>query len=406
MLKTSLIAVAALSLAGSACSQRALGGSHAPNPPVDHHDGPPADFVVTAAVLADPMALTLHLDREQHQLTISSAGDVQTVPVQPDGEDWTSRNTVSLSRGCVDRNPGYVSFQRLRLHTSATAATLTVSGEVGVTAGDTITNHALDTAFTGGIDQVGPRVLDCVSGARTLDFPEAPAIVFSEPLAPDAVVRLVPDEGATLGVAATESPALSFPGGTILAFGHRYQVDVQGYRDLGGLAGSAAQLPAYTTPKLAYAAQDGFEGPAAALLRDGAVIDDAAAPPPLSGRRSLYLPPRARYSARLAVAPGDTVVRLSARQVIASSWEQPAGVPDFYVDLAAPYGQLQHTPLRAGEEPFVADSSDSTRRLGTPLELTIPLPPGVTDEVMIRIVSPGGFDGPEHFVQLDDVRVE
>jgi hypothetical protein len=161
-------------------------------------------------------------------------------------------------------------------------------------------------------------------------------------------------------------------------------------------------------PAIDFAPADGFESATApAVLRGGAQLDGATAPEPLAGTRSLYLPAGASYAARLAVAPGDTVVRLAARGVLGESgWATPAGQDDFAVELAAPDGVLTRTWLHSGQEPYTADANDAKRQVGSAATLSVPLPPGVTDEVMIHIVNESGIQSTERNVQIDDLRVE
>jgi hypothetical protein len=404
------LALVTLALVG--CSHRGLDNQHGqmpPPPPPPPVVGNTVSYVVNATVLGDPETLTLHLDRDTKQLTLGLRGDTQTVPVTQSGDEWVGPDTVSLSRGCGARNPGYVTFQGVRLRAGDKSATLSVHGDIGVISGDTIDSHPLDTAFTGGLDNVAPALVECISYPRILDFPEAPLITFSEPLTRSAVVQLVPDVGTPLVVSPDHLPAARFGGGAMLAFGRSYQVAVHPFTDLGGLAGAAAALPSFSTPALDFAAQDGFEGDAAAVLRGGAVIADAQAPAAITGQRSLYLPQGSTYVARLRAVPGATALHLSARGVLTRSGDfaTPAGANDFWVDLAAPYGTSVRTLLRAGQEPFSPDANDAERQVGTAAELTVPLPPGVDGEVMIRIYNFTGFwgDSPHH-VQLDDLRLE
>jgi hypothetical protein len=185
-------------------------------------------------------------------------------------------------------------------------------------------------------------------------------------------------------------------------------VAVEPYADLAGNGGDHAALPFWTTPALDFAAQDGFESAVAAVLRRNALIDDPKAPPAMSGARSLYLGAgNSMYAARLRVAPGQRSLRFVTRSVMLYNvTPRPTRDHDFYVDLAAPYGKLQHTPVVAGGEPFTPDPTLADRQLGTPKEVVIPLPADVEGEVMVRIVNDTGLWGDSAFqAQLDDLRV-
>jgi hypothetical protein len=361
-------------------------------------------------VLGTAVTLTLHLDRTQKRLTVGWNGGVQTVPMHADGDAWTVDGTFNLGRYCgpvgFDK-PSVLAPEHFTLRSTGSGVEVTAAGKAEGQSGDQLQFQPFAVTFTGGVDSTGPGLISCLTIPALLDTFVSPGLIFDEPLPAAALVRLVPDVGPPVTLATQTTAGSSYDSKRALAFGRHYQFDVQPYVDLGNNPGTAARLPAFATPVLGLAVADGFEGRPEALLRGGAVVGDPSSPPPLVGQRSLYLPKGGSYTARLPVHAGDQVVRFTARAVTVDGESTPADRQGYVqVETAAPDGLVATAQLTAGTGPYAVDPSDATRQLGAPVEVSLPLPADVGDEIMIRLANPDypTFWPPD--LQIDELRVE
>jgi hypothetical protein len=170
--------------------------------------------------------------------------------------------------------------------------------------------------------------------------------------------------------------------------------------------------------------EDGFESGGTTV--GGAAVIDASLLPPISGSRSVVVVPRDSpfsgpaiiktgvLTVRLAVAPGDTVVRV-ALQPFASvqDYAIPRGM---WVRVAIPGGPIVPLPLPPSETlttraalPFAGPSGEMW--FGPVRTEQIPLPPGGASEVVFQagpappIPGCGNFYGTAGYL-IDDLRVE
>jgi hypothetical protein len=161
-------------------------------------------------------------------------------------------------------------------------------------------------------------------------------------------------------------------------------------------------------------AEDGFESAAAATL-GGAQIVTAADAPTIAGGRSLYIPPtrggegggQTQVALRLAVTPGDSVLRFSYRFV------NPSGFRNTRYAVASPGGRIEWTMPEpdSGITTTQAMFPGSQYAVGPVTTAELALPADVTDEIVFgRVVQGtkcgGLFPPPQAGMLIDDLRVE
>jgi len=209
-------------------------------------------------------------------------------------------------------------------------------------------------------------------------------------------------------VNAFESP------GTLLRYDERYVVQFAGTADFAGnLARAMDELQFMTRPAPPLIAEDGFESTAVATL-GGAQIVTATDAPTISGGRSLYIAPttggdgggQTQVLLRLAVTPGDSVLRFSYRLV------NPSGFSNTRFAVASPGGTIQWTTPApdSGITTTQAMFPGSQFPVGPVTTAELPLPDATNEVVFARVlqgVRCGGlFPPPQAGMIIDDMRVE
>jgi hypothetical protein len=303
----------------------------------------------------------------------------------------------------------------------AADGTLTGMGQgTGTTfSGDTAQSGPITASLAGGPDIVAPLL--SVTSDGPADDPFSSLTVSSpEALPLGATPRLVAD-----GFASAFSPATSngdfttsFYGAAVFRpYGRTYTVAVDGIADFAGHPATATGATSFTTrPAPPLVPEDGFESATGTTLGGAQILSGAVA---IAGTRSLYIPatpagpfsgprPRStRLAVRLAVAPGDTVVRFAYRLVSATN-----GLGGLTFTLASEGGKTSRKSLGGdGTAPTMATLPDGSQvQVGPIATAEIPLPADVGGEVVFAEQVPGFGAGlpppPVPGVIIDDLRVE
>ena len=202
----------------------------------------------------------------------------------------------------------------------------------------------------------------------------------------------------------------------LLRYGETYTVDTDGLADFAGNRAAATNALTFDTkPPPPLVAADGFESVTDTMLGGAEVLSGAGAPA-ISGSRSLYIPPVTTYGAppttqlalRLAIAPGNTVLRFSYRNVMLT----PTVTYGAQFKVASVYGSIVSMVLPdAGGTETAAVIDQTSVTLGPVMTATINLPADATVEVVLaRITQWGGFCGPPYpratGIIIDDLRAE
>jgi hypothetical protein len=291
--------------------------------------------------------------------------------------------------------------------------------------GDQLFAADVTATLAGVVDATPPR-FGALAGE--IDPLAPPTFLPSEPLPSTATASLV---GAASGdvialvPATVQGPgngqvvtALAVPGQALRA-GETYTMKIDGVADFAGHA--VAQAPTFTTraaPPLA--PEDGFEGVATPTLGGAGVLRGQPLMP-IAGATSLilntgvgggfgFLPYMLGPSlaVRLAVSPGDTVVRFE-RTIVATS-ALPRG--RFYgtTRVASPGGAIGVGPaLEATDLVQVTLPLDGDVFVSSAWTIEVPLPAGTKDEVTFEIIGDTagcGLPPPSTALIIDDLRVE
>ena len=211
--------------------------------------------------------------------------------------------------------------------------------------------------------------------------------------------------------------ALFYKPDVLLRYGETYRLDLSGVRGAGDAAiGSTPDSLTFTTrPLPPLAAADGFESVASETL-GGARILSGTGDPIISGTRSLYIPPTTalgaphwtfRFAFRLAVVPGNTVVRFTFREVNSN------GLTASVLLAASVGGRLAYaqasSPAGSGTRVTIDGTEVILSQIGT---ASIALPPDASDEIVVTGVTDATYycntPKPRELSGLiiDDLRVE
>jgi hypothetical protein len=224
------------------------------------------------------------------------------------------------------------------------------------------------------------------------------SVMAEEPLPPQTRPALHGSGGDVVAL----SPAIS--GGdyvmffakpsVLLRYGQQYTVDGRGIADFAGNVVSGSG-PSFSTPALPpLVAEDGFESVSDTLLGDAGVIDDRTGAT-ISGARSLWFPPRTdppegaplvpatQFALRLALSPGDTVVRFKYRTV------NPGPGPAATFAVASVGGTIVTMDLPADDAVVgTATVGMSEVTLGPIATATIALPSDAAGEIVLARIAP------------------
>lgn len=286
------------------------------------------------------------------------------------------------------------------------------AGKAETLSGDVVYSYDFTAALDGVPDTTAPAlggtsgVLDPLKPAR---FP------ISEPLPAGATARLMAADGSVVELKAEVQDGgpgfvTAFQVPSVLPFGGSYRFVLDSMGDFAGNRASPVQGPPLTTPAApALFTDGGFEMTPTGMLGGGRVFA-AGDLPALSGTKSLYVYPYPTLFGpvifRLAVQPGDKVVRFSYRATSMYSggfyfWGTVAiGSP------GSPVASLTHLPF--GEPHTMLPSAvGGTSTLGPLSTAELPLPDPGAREVVLEIFGTevGGGESQTGLI-IDDLRVE
>lgn len=372
--------------------------------------------------------VTLVWNADARLVFVGGEGRVEAAEVaSDDGRTQRTTGTVSLP---MPFNPtcnrkGGVTYDQIVFSLENGALHGTARGTAQYQTGDEIFSADMTATLAGVADVTPPRF---AALAGEIDPLAVPGILPSEPLPPTATASLV---GAPSGdVIALEPGRVQGAGsGAVttgfwapqraLRSGETYTMKLDGVVDFAGNA--AIQALAFTTraaPPLV--SEDGFEAVATATLGGAGVLRGEPLTP-ITGTTSLilntgvgggfgFLPYMLGPSlaVRLAVAPGDTVVRFQRR--IVATYDLPS--VRFYgsVRLGAVGGAIATGPsLEAHDLVKVTLPRDGDVFVSGVETIEIPLPAGITGEIIFEIdgqTSGCGLPPPPTALVIDDLRVE
>lgn len=314
-----------------------------------------------------------------------------------------------------------ITYDHLTLTPSANGGIVgTASGRVSYATGDLLNDAKVTATFEGMPDHQTPALT--LSPSTDPMDPFIPAsLVASEPLtlAAAPVLLTAGGESSPLTPTARYMETFSFSGfglpKVLLKYGETYRVAEAGLTDFAGNIAKAG--PSFTTrPAPPLIVEDGFESVAAQTL-GGAIVADGTNAPVLAGKRSLYVPPSgggegpvSQLALRLAVNPGDTVIRFSYRVVglnsspfgaVLSFLVAGAGTP--VAGRVLPADTQPRTEFRLSPQTVVYVSAALEKA-------ELPLPAGTHGEVFLDRVGGSSWCGlpppPTLGIVIDDLRVE
>jgi hypothetical protein len=360
--------------------------------------------------------MSLDLDQKSGPVIIGwpGGGVVKTFTKTADGFRVAGPVRISIPQNGCD---GYVTYDALTFR-FGNEPTGSVAGDghgtlSWIVQGDLLYEATIDAHATGVPDDELPRL--AFTATEDITDPLSPfTVTASEPLAPEAYVSLVSAHGERFDLQAsgTENFTSGFLAPTkTLRYGEPYQLIVDGAVDLAGnVAGMGPVFTTHPVPPLI--PEDGFET-SPALGGGAAQLIDTRNGTPIAGDSSLYVPPGVpasvtQLAVRLAVAPGDKVVRFSYRTV------EEAYASDFsYYRVFTPGGDASGLRLPASSAtPTPAQIAGEEVALGPVYTAEIPLPATATTEVYFaRTTESGRFNCMSSGFRItgiiiDDLRVE
>jgi hypothetical protein len=360
----------------------------------------------------------LHLDPAAGALAIGNAGWATRVAVTTrDGFTYQATEPVSVPISPATACGSSAVYNRFTVTVGPGGLTGLAEGRIEVTMGDVRFPFDGTLTMTGKDDTVGPTF-----GPDRVDVdPLAPlSLIASEPLgevsgrltAGGEVLVLTPILAARVLTIGFEKPAPD-----ALRYGTSYELGVApGPTDLAGNpAGPPTKVVTVAAPPLI--PEDGFE--TAGSTVGGARVIDASVLPPVSGTRSVLLGPRTTalpgllppgaLTVRLAVSPGDRVVRVALRPL---GWNQVFASTYAVVQIAVPGGRIARLALPPTETVTTpATVEGRTVYLGDARTAELTLPFGVEGEIVFQArtdAAPAdcGLLPPTAGYLIDDLRVE
>jgi hypothetical protein len=392
-------------------------------PPPTTSLGGPQSFNVTGTLNGDVSSnkqlFVLRIDPGARTMIVGTPGRALSVPlVSSDGISFHAGGPVELpiaGLGC-DSAATYADFHFVVGQDSISGA---ATGTADIRQGDYGFERAAHLEFSGLADTTAPTILSDIAQTDPL---AVMSFIASEPLPSGAQAQLVsPTEKIPLAAFGGTDPGsvIGFQKAEgALRYDTTYKLVIDNWTDLAGNPGVTPDgVVTYPSPPLIPA--DGFEGASGTLA--GATIADATAFPPINGEKSavlgtpgqpIYPQQSTRFTVRLAVAPGDSLVKFSVRQ-FASSASLYGGSFNTQVRLAAPGGAIVLIPLanfaQSGTDTVLPNGTHVT--LGNVTLIEAPLPAGVGDEVVLDF-QVGIYQAtcsapvPVPGYQIDDLRVE
>jgi hypothetical protein len=366
----------------------------------------------------------LRVDPAGPTLLLGSWGSAVRVPARTgDGMTFEALEPVT-ARIVGGAYPTEAVYTRFAATVTADELVGRAEGTLNVAAGDMVFGYDVTLAASGRRDEVGPGFGD----DRTEVDPLAPlSLLASEPL-PTGTAKLVAgDQAVDLDpVAAPSAILIGFDKPMLaLRYATSYDLVVVPGTDLAGNPGGPPfRVRTIERPPLVpeNGFEDGFDSGNATV--GGAGVIEERVLPPISGKRSVVVGPRNAASVafgsgdlltvRLAVQPGDRVVRVAIRPF--GAFENVASTSCSLIQVATSGGPIVRLPLPANEAvttPVAVGTPGSSQVWFGPVRTEeIGLPPGAASEVVFQAgggpPSPG-CAGPfltSAAYLIDDLRVE
>jgi len=386
-----------------------------------------ADRSEQRRVLMDEHRFTLRLETQPVPRAVAGTfGTVVSLPLLQQSGTWRIDGPLRLASGetaapCQPITHTY-RYEELELRPAAPAAEPgtdlvgTVMGRAERVEGDALVSATFSGELLASLDRSPPRLL-----LNQLEGPRHPldgvVVRASEPLPARTELALHADgqNAVPLDASPNDGERALWKGVRLMGFGRRYQVaPSEPLFDLAGNPADPTEWPTFETiADPGVLAEDGFEAELNALVQAPAALVSEGELPPLAGQRSLLLPParafraEGRFTARLAVTPGDGVVHVLIRMVARGPM---IGSYVGRIRLAAPgHPPTEHDPFSGPVgPPAVLEIPDAGLWLSAPITLRLPLPPGTTDEVVLDIAPlvVCGLAGRSSGLLLDEIRVE
>jgi hypothetical protein len=394
--------------------------SNHPQPPASM--AAPASFTVHGTLSRDQWEQTweqdfvVRVDPVAGTMTIGGAGYAGTVPISSDdGVSFRAGDSIWLPY--PDPECGStVSYSDFHFVAGRESLSGAATGMAQIRSGETSSTGTVQLAFSGVPDVTPPSI---VNEGAPVDPLAVLDIIASEPLPAGAQAQLVSaSHQARLtspGAAGSAAAAFQTAADTALRYDTTYKIVIDPWTDLAGNPGAPPNdITTFPSPPLIPG--DGFE--TASDTVGGATIADATVMPPISGEKSALVgspvtpyPQPARFTVRLAVASGASMLRFSLRQ-----FAVPGGLFSSALTqarIAAPGGKIVDVPLTGlgstGTDQVLPSGVHITVGDVTPIES--PLPAGVGDEIVFDFRT-GNYDIACSLplaipgYQIDDLRVE
>lgn len=388
---------------------------------------PPAGQATAWAGFPTTVRFPMEWSRARGVVVVANGGSTQVTPA---GGGFRVTDTVFVYTPFAGSCEGIASLDLNSLTFSVGADGVLhgqAEGDVTAQMGESVSDAQAAFTLVGGPD-VTPPTIDPVGGMVDPLYLFSP--VFSEPMAPGGSMALV---GATSGDRIPFSPSFlddndptgpivgfSFATQVMLRWGEVYKVEATGVKDLAGnaFAPSATETTPAPPP---LQPEDGFEAVTGTTYAGGGVLKGGPLAP-IAGTTSLLVGDvdtflsyevGATLTVRLAVAPGDTVVRFDTRLVAPNQPDDSSGAFRGIMFVGAVGKELQATADVIGDTfTMVSLAGGATVWQSGVGAVEIPLPDGATGEVSLEImqepVGPPGCGLPVQTIVMlvDNVRVE
>jgi len=248
------------------------------------------------------------------------------------------------------------------------------------------------------------------------------AIAASEPLPPDTHLTLVNLHGDRIDLAplAAGEAAFAFEPSPfrMWRYSDQYSLLIDGVADFAGNPAIASFIFTTAAPP-PLVAEDGFESATGATLAGAQLLSGAGAPV-ISGMRSLYIPPigssapgstgTRQLMLRLALDPGDTVIRFAYRTVVPAGSTTGTFASASYT-LGSEAGQVVGSSPTLTSQPttVMTIGASGNFEVGPVTTAALALPADAAGEVTLMRTAPGSTGLPGRPVMgliIDDLRAE
>ena len=363
---------------------------------------------------------TMVLDADQRTAIVGASGTGSVVGVyQVADGTFGLAAAISFSVAVPGTCSANVSYDRVGFNIDASGRlTGAARGQLTTFQTDLGSSAVVTASLTGVADTVTPTLALTTDGSDIADPFSAFWVSSPEPLPVESYPALRAAGGDVVSL--TPSPPNTFivtfgKPNILLRYGETYTVDLNGIADFAGNRAAPTNALTFNTkaaPPLV--AADGFESVTDATLGGAEVLSGAGAPT-ISGSRSLYvppgttvgMPPTTQLALRVAIVPGNTVLRFSYRNVTLS----PTATFGAQIKVASVGGSIVSMVLPDGNGQATAAVIDQTSvTLGPLMTAAIGLPDGAAGEVVLarttQWVSCGLPYPAAPGIIIDDLRAE